>query len=44
MSIDIKIRVGLLLVSLAISAFAALASTHGLYIGFLDDIGGSGHH
>lgn len=43
MSIDIKIRVGLLLVSLAISAFAALASTHGLYVGFLDGIGGTGH-
>ncbi|MDA4120328.1 MAG: hypothetical protein OK436_07045 [Thaumarchaeota archaeon] len=44
MSIDVKIRIGLLLVSLAISAFAALASTHGLYVGFLDDIGGTGHH
>jgi hypothetical protein len=43
MSIDIKIRVGLLLASLAISAFAALASTHGLYVGFLDGIGGTGH-
>jgi hypothetical protein len=44
MSIDIKIRIGLLLVSLAISAFAALATTHGLYVGFLDGIGGSGPH
>ncbi len=43
MSIDVKIRIGMLLVSLAISAFAALASTHGVYVGFLDEIGGSTH-
>jgi hypothetical protein len=43
MSVDIKIRAGLLLVSLAMSAFAVLATAHGLYIGFLDGIGGSGH-
>ncbi len=43
MSIDLKIRVGLLFVSLAISALAALATTHGLYVGFLDTVGGSGH-
>jgi hypothetical protein len=42
MSIDLKIRVGILLVSLAISAVAALASAHGLYLGFLDEIGGGG--
>jgi len=30
MNIDLKIRIGLLLVSVAISAFAALASAHGL--------------
>lgn len=42
MSTDLKIRLGLLLVSLSISAFAALAATHGLYLGFLDEIGGTG--
>lgn len=42
MSIDSKIRIGLLLVSLAISAFAAVAAAHGLYAGFLDEIGGMG--
>jgi len=41
MTIDIKIRVGLVLVSVAISAFAALAAAHGLYLGFLDEIGGT---
>jgi len=43
MSIDVKIRVGVLLVSLAMSAVAALAAAHGLYLGFLDGIGGTGH-
>ncbi len=43
MTIDTKVRIGVLLVSLAISAFAALASAHGLYLGFLDEIGGVGH-
>ncbi len=43
MSIDVKIRVGILLVSLAISGVAALAAAHGLYLGFLDEIGGTGH-
>jgi hypothetical protein len=43
MSIDVRIRIGLLLVSLAISAFAALATTQGLYVGFLDGVGGTGH-
>ncbi len=43
MSVDLKIRIGLLVVSLAVSALAALASAHGLYVGFLDEIGGSGH-
>lgn len=42
MSIDVKVRLGLLLVSLAISAVAALAAAHGLYVGFLDEIGGGG--
>lgn len=41
MTIDVKVRVGLLLVSVAISAFAALAAAHGLNVGFLDEIGGS---
>jgi len=43
MSIDVKVRIGLLLVSLAVSAFVALASAHGLAVGFLDEIGGGGH-
>jgi hypothetical protein len=43
MSTDVKIRMGLLLVSLAISAFAALATAHGLSLGFLDEIGGASH-
>jgi hypothetical protein len=41
MTIDIKIRIGLLLVSLAISAVMALAAAHGLYVGALDEIGGT---
>ena len=41
MTIDVKIRVGLLLVSVAISAFAGLAMLHGLHLGFLDGIGGT---
>ena len=40
MSIDVKIRIGLLLASLAVSAFAALAVTHGIAV-FLDGIGGT---
>jgi hypothetical protein len=40
MSIDVKIRIGMFLVSLAISAIAALAMAHGI-VGFLDEIGGS---
>ncbi len=43
MSIDAKIRLGMLLVSLAISAIAAVASAHGLTVGFLDEIGGTTH-
>ncbi len=43
MSVDVKIRISVLLVSLATSAFAALATAHGLYVGFLDEIGGSTH-
>lgn len=41
MTIDVKIRVGLFLVSVAISAFAVLATAHGLYVGPLDGIGGT---
>ena len=44
MNIDVKIRIGLFVVSVAIAAIAALASAHGLYVGFLDDIGGGGPH
>ena len=43
MSIDVKIRLGMLIVSLAVSAFAALAATHGLYIGILDGLGTGPH-
>lgn len=43
MSIDLKIRIGLLLVSLAISAFAALAAAHGIHVGFLDATGPGSH-
>ena len=43
MSTDIKIRMSLLLVSLAISAFAALATAHGVYVGPLDVIGTGPH-
>ena len=42
MSIDSKIGVGLFLVSIAVTAFAAVAVAHGLYVGFLDEIGGGG--
>ena len=42
MSIDTKVRLGLLSVSLAIAAFAAVASAHGLAVGLLDEIGGMG--
>ena len=43
MSIDVKIRIGLLLVSAAVSAIAAVAAAHGIALGFLDVIGGQGH-
>jgi hypothetical protein len=43
MSIDLKVRIGILLVSVAISALLALATTHGLYLGVLDG-NGSGPH
>jgi len=42
MTIDAKIRIGLFLVTVAISAIAALAAAHGLAVGFLDEIGGTG--
>jgi hypothetical protein len=41
MNADVKVRIGLLLVSLAISALAALAAAHGLSVGLLDEIGGT---
>ncbi len=41
MTIDERVRVGLLLGSLAVSAFAGLAAAHGMYLGFLDGIGGT---
>ncbi len=44
MSIDVRIRIGLLVVSVAIAVIATLATAHGLYVGFLDEIGGGGPH
>jgi hypothetical protein len=41
MTIDVKIRLGLFLVSAAISVFAGLAMAHGLFVGPLDGIGGT---
>ena len=43
MSIDVKVRIGLFLVSVAVSAIAAVAAAHGLAVGFLDEIGGTTH-
>ncbi len=43
MSVDVEIRLGMLLVSLIISALAALASALGLALGFPDEIGGTVH-
>lgn len=40
MTIDAKIRLGLFLVSAALSVFGTLAAAHGLYVGPLDEIGG----
>jgi hypothetical protein len=42
MTIDAKIRMGLFLVAVAVSAIVAVAAAHGLAIGFLDEIGGMG--
>ncbi len=42
MTIDAKVRIGLFLVSVAVTAIAAVAAAHGLYVGFLDEIGGGG--
>ena len=41
MTIDSKVRVGLFLASAAISVLAAFAMARGLYLGFLDGIGGT---
>ena len=43
MNFDNKIQVGLLLASVALSGFAALAAAHGIFLGPLDGIGGTGH-
>lgn len=42
MTIDAKIRIGLFLVAVAVSAITAVAAAHGLTVGFLDEIGGTG--
>jgi len=41
MSIDVKIRLGLLLVSAALAVLTALPASHGVFAGFLDEIGGT---
>lgn len=43
MTIDVKVRLGLLLASLAISALAGVAAAHGLYLGLLDATGPGSH-
>jgi hypothetical protein len=43
MNLDDKVRIGFLLVSVALPAIAALAAMHGLFLGPLDGIGGTGH-
>ncbi len=43
MTFDSKIRVALLVVSVALSAVAFLASAHGIYFSPLDEIGGVPH-
>jgi hypothetical protein len=43
MNFDDKMRIGLLLVSVALSAVVALAAAHGIFLGPLDGIGGTGH-
>ena len=43
MTIDVKVRIGLLVASLAISAFAGVAAAHGLYVGPLDSIAPGPH-
>jgi hypothetical protein len=43
MNFDEKIRIGLVLVSVALPALVALAAAHGLVVGPLDPIGGTGH-
>lgn len=42
MSIDTKIRICLLLVSVAASAIAAVVAAHGFFVGFLEEVGGGG--
>ena len=43
MSIDTKIRIGLLVLSLGIAAVATLAAAHGLHLGVLDGDGNGPH-
>jgi len=43
MDLDTKVRIGFLLVPLAIAAFSAMASAHGLYLGLLDSTGPGPH-
>lgn len=43
MTIDVKVRMGLLAVSLALSALGVLAAAHGVYIGPLDGTGPGPH-
>jgi hypothetical protein len=40
MTVDSKIRLGLFLVSAALSVFATVAAAHGIYVGASDPIGG----
>ncbi len=43
MTTDLKIRLGLLAATLALSAFAAFATAHGFYVGLLDGTGPGPH-
>lgn len=43
MDFDLKVRIGILSVSLALGAVAAVAAAHGIVLGPLDGIGGNGH-
>jgi len=43
MSIDTKVRIGLLLLSFGMAALATLAAAHGLHLGVLDGDGNGPH-